>query len=112
MDADEGFGMTCDNPSAIAATVRVRRRWNAMDSTDVSTDLLWDLHFRDEPGGVCRALPRAFLSAYVWCDKLPEGALSHQCRSQPPAPHELLVCILPSDNPATLYEELRRKARG
>lgn len=92
--------------------VVVRRRWNAADTAEVSVDLLWDLHFRDEPGGVCRALPRAFLSAYIWCDRLPAGALSHQCRANPPAPHELLVCILPTDNPATLYEELGRRARG
>jgi hypothetical protein len=103
--------MSCDNPSAIGAIVRVRRRWNAADTAEVGVDLLWNLHFRDDPGGVCRALPREFLSAYVWCDKLPEGALSHQCRADPPAPHELLVCILPSDNSATLYEELGRKAR-
>ena len=95
-----------------ADTVVVRRRWNATDSVAISVDALWDLHFRDEPGGVCRALPRAFLSAYVWCDKLPAGALSHQCRADPPPPHDLQVYILPADNPATLYEGLRAKARG
>jgi hypothetical protein len=109
--------MTRDNPSAIEAIaapprVVVRRRWNAPDTAEVSVDALWDLHFRDEPGGVCRALPRAFLSAYIWCDKLPAGALSHPCRADPPPPHDLLVCILPSDNLATLYESLRTKARG
>jgi hypothetical protein len=91
-------------------TVVVRKRWNAPDSAEVSVDALWDLHFRDEPGGVCRALPRAFLSAYVWCDKIPAGALTHVCRADPP--HDLLVCILPSDNSATLYESLRARARG
>ena len=95
-----------------ADTVVVRRRWNAPDSIALSIDALWDLHFRDEPGGVCRAFPRAFLSAYVWCDKLPAGALSHQCRADPPPPHDLQVYILPADNPATLYESLRARARG
>ena len=95
-----------------ADTVIVRRRWNSPEKTEVSVDVLWDLHFRDQPGGVCRALPRAFLSAYVWCDKLSTGALSHQCRTEPPAPHDLLVCILPGDNSATLFENLRAKARG
>jgi hypothetical protein len=95
-----------------SGTVIVRRRWNASDKAAIQVDALWDLHFRDEPGGVCRALPRAFLSAYVWCDKLPAGALSHPCRADPPPPHDLLVCILPGDNPATLYEGLRLKARG
>ena len=95
-----------------ADTVVVRRRWNAPERVAISIDALWDLHFRDEPGGVCRALPRAFLCAYAWCDKVPGGALSHQCRADPPPPHELQVCILPADNPADLYENLRQKARG
>ena len=82
-------------------TVIVRRRWNAPDKVEVPVAALWELHFRDEPGGVCRALPRAFLSAYVWCDKVSASALAHQCRADPP--HDLLVCILPADNPATLY---------
>src|SRR5262249_9594181 len=93
-------------------TVIVRRRWNAADSAEVSVDSLWELHFRDEPGGMCRALPRAFLFARVWCDKLPEGTLLHQCRQEPPPPHELLVCILRSDNTAALYERLSGAARG
>ena len=93
-------------------TVIVRRRWNAPETTAVLIDSLWDLHFRDEPGGVCRALPRAFLSAYVWCDKLPAGALAHVCRAEPPPPHDLLVHILPSDNAQALYERLRANARG
>ncbi|MEJ0035920.1 MAG: hypothetical protein WDO68_07540 [Gammaproteobacteria bacterium] len=95
-----------------ADTVIIRRKWNAADTTEVGVDTLWDLHFRDEPGGVCRALPRAFLSAYVWCDKLPAGGLAHQCRADPPPPHDLLVCILPGDNLAGLYNGLRTKARG
>jgi hypothetical protein len=93
-------------------TVIVRRRWNAPDTAEVSVDALWNLHFRDEPGGVCRALPRAFLSAHLWCDKVPAGTVSHQCRPNPPPPHELLVCILPADNSPELYQSLRAKARG
>ena len=95
-----------------AGTVIVRRRWNAPERIAIDVDALWDLHFRGEAGGVCRALPRAFLSAYVWCDKLPAGALSHQCRADPPPPHDLPVTILPADNPPTLYESLRTRARG
>ena len=95
-----------------ADTVVIRRQWNAPVTAEISIDMLWDLHFRDEPGGVCSAFPRAFLSAYIWCDKLPSGALAHVCRADPPPPHDLLVCILPSDNPATLYEGLRTRARG
>jgi hypothetical protein len=93
-------------------TARVRRRWNAPELADVSIDALWDLHFRNDPGGVCGALPRGFLFAHVWCDKLPDGALGHICRPDPLAPHELLVCILPTDNTAEIYAALRARARG
>jgi hypothetical protein len=95
-----------------SATVRVRKHWNAPDVTDVSAEILSDLHFRNDPGGVCSAFPRAFLCAHVWCDKLAAGALGHICRQNPPAPHELLVYVLPADNTAETYEALRTKARG
>lgn len=91
-------------------TITVRRRWNGSDIAQVSVQALWDFHFRNDPGGVCRALPRAFLTAHVWCDNLPNGALGHLCREGPP-PHDIVVCILPTDNPAPLYERLCVKAR-
>ncbi|MEJ1961887.1 MAG: hypothetical protein WDO56_10240 [Gammaproteobacteria bacterium] len=95
----------------MANTVIVRRRWNASDTAEVGVDALCDIHFRDDPGGVCGALPRTFLFAHVWCDKLPVKTLLHRCRPDPPPPHELLVCILPSDNSPELYGSLRSKAR-
>ena len=91
-------------------TVTVRRRWNASDVAEIPTQVLWDFHFRNDAGGVCRALPRAFLYAHVWCDKVPSGTLGHLCREGPP-PHDLLVCILPNDNAAPLYERLRAMTR-
>jgi hypothetical protein len=90
--------------------VLVRRRWNAPDAATVPVDALWDLHLRNDAGGVCGAFPRAFLFAHVWCDKLASGELGHFCREGPP-PHDLLVCILPTDNPEALYETLRAKVR-
>ena len=87
--------------------VKVRRRWNDNTVEEVPLDSLWDFHFRNDAGGVCGAFPRAFLSAHVWCDHLQQGALGHQCR-QDSAPHDLVVCILPTDNPS--YESLRSKA--
>jgi hypothetical protein len=104
--------VTHSNPNCEAgmAAVLVRRRWNARDSATVPVEVLWDLHLRNDAGGVCGAFPRAFLFAHVWCDKLASGALGHFCREGPP-PHDLLVCILPADNPETLYEALRAKVR-
>ena len=93
------------------STVVVRRRWNGPDTAVVTLDSLWDLHIRDDPGGVCSPLPRLFLFAHVWCDKLASGALGHSCRVDPP-PHDLLVCILPTDNSNALYQQLRSRAKG
>jgi hypothetical protein len=90
--------------------VSVRRRWNASDTAEAPVESLWNFHLRNDAGGVCGAFPRAFLFAHVWCDHLVSGALGHRCREGPP-PHELIVCILPNDNPALLYESLRAKAK-
>jgi hypothetical protein len=37
--------------------------------------------------------------------------LGHICRDES-RPHEMLVCILPNDNPAALLERLRARARS
>ncbi len=95
---------------ALSVKVGIRRRWNGPDIARVPLDALRELHIRNEAGGVCGALPRGFLFAHVWCDSLASGELGHSCREGPP-PHDLLVCILPNDNPGTLYEELRAMAR-
>jgi hypothetical protein len=92
--------------SAAKAPVKVRRRWNDNNVAEVSIAHLRELHYRNEAGGVCGAFPRAFLCARVWCDHLPQGALNHVC-NKATAPHELIVYILPADNPADLYETLR-----
>ena len=91
--------------------VLVRQRWNGADLTAVPVESLWDLHVRSEPGGVCGALPRGFLYGRLWCDKVAPGALGHVCQAAS-RPHEVLVCILPADNPTDLLERLRARARS
>jgi len=91
-------------------TVLVRRRWNSPSIAKVPVEALWDFHLQNDAGGVCGAFPRAFLFAHVWCDKFASGELGHFCREGPP-PHDLLVCILPADNPEALYETLRDRTR-
>ena len=86
--------------------VIVRRRWNGSESIAVNVEDLWDFHFQNDAGGVCRALPRAFLGARLWCDEVDATGLGHFCKEGPP-PHEIAVCILPTDNTAQLYEQLR-----
>ena len=91
--------------------VVVRARWDGAEVARVAGELLWDLHVRSQPGGVCGALPRGFLHARVWCDKVPAGFLGHVCALQS-RPHEILVCIVPNDNPARQMESLRAQARS
>ncbi len=109
--------MTCNgNPAdamsraAPGTNVVIRRRWNESVTARVSVDALRDFHIRNEPGGVCGALPRGFLSARIWCDSLTRGELGHSCQ-EGTAPHDLLVCILPNDNPEALYAQLRATTR-
>jgi hypothetical protein len=92
--------------------VVIRRHWSGAEIAEASLEALWGIHIRNQPGGVCRALPRAFMFAHIWCDKLAGGALGHSCRHEPPPPHELLVCILPADNSVALYERLCAIAKG
>ncbi len=94
-----------------AERVVVRQRWDGAEFAAVLPETLWDLHVRNQPGGVCGALPRGFLCGRIWCDQLPPGGLSHACNPES-RPHEILVCILPNDNPAALVARLRARARG
>jgi hypothetical protein len=91
-------------------TVTARRRWNAPQATQVALGSLWDFHYRNEAGGVCSAMPRAFLCAHVWCDHVGAGAFGHVCRDGL-APHALLLFILRNDNAAQIYEELLQRVR-
>ena len=102
----EATGQVPGDPERVV----VRQRWDAPGSVAVLPELLRDLHVRSAPGGVCGALPRGFLQGRLWCDQLPPGALGHVCQAKS-RPHELLVCILPHDNAATLLERLRAQAR-
>ena len=92
-------------------SVVVRLRWDSPESAVVPAGLLRDLHVRNQPGGVCGALPRGFLHGRLWCDTLPAGTLGHVCRADS-RPHELLVCILPTDNAAAQLERLRALSRS
>lgn len=98
------------NDSLSGTMVTVRRRWNVHEFMAIAQEILRDFHYRNDAGGVCRAMPRAFLCAHVWCDHLCKGAFGHVCRDGPP-PHDLLVYILRSDNVASLYEDLLPRAR-
>jgi hypothetical protein len=96
-----------DDPKRVV----IRLRWNDARSARVAAEDLGRLHIRTDPGGVCGSLPRGFLHGYAWCDRFDARMLGHLCAEES-RPHELLVCILPADNPEALVERLRTQARG
>lgn len=95
---------------ATEASVVARARWNAPETRAIPLSVLYGWQFRDEAGGICRASPRAFLHAHVWCDHVGGSALGHVCGVDPP--HELTVCILPTDNPPETYARAASLARA
>jgi hypothetical protein len=84
--------------------ISVRLHWDSWKSAHVALDDLQDAHWQQPPGA-----PRELLHAYVACDRIPAGVLPHDC-TPTDAPHQLLVCILKGQTPATVYAELECRA--
>jgi hypothetical protein len=89
-----------------APLVTIRRRWDDPGFARVAPGFLKDIRLRNDPGGVCSDLPRAFLVARVWCDQLAVNEGWHACHAAT-APHELEVVVLEADNGAELVAQLR-----
>jgi hypothetical protein len=53
--------------------------------------------------------PKPLLHAYVSCDHLVDGALSHACDPSS-APHRVLVCVLKCHNTAAAYAAMASRA--
>jgi hypothetical protein len=94
----------------LISTAIVRRRWNDPQSAQAPLAALRELVIRNDPGGICGPIPRPFLFARVWCDKLIDGRAIHAC-DPASAPHELQLCVLEGDNSAALNAELRAMLR-
>ncbi|MGE0034160.1 MAG: hypothetical protein AB7S93_00835 [Xanthobacteraceae bacterium] len=54
-------------------------------------------HWSDISGGLQHRANRHYLHAYVWCDGMIAGELSHRCEHGPP-PHRIKVCITRKGN--------------
>ena len=76
-------------------------------SGEVALTNVRDPRLRDDPGGVCSATPRPFLFVRLWCEQLTASHGLHTCDAAT-APHELKLCMLASDNDATVYADLVR----
>jgi hypothetical protein len=49
------------------------------------------------------------IHAYVWCDKIVSGCLSHECCDSSES-HRVLVCLLKSHTARSVFEDLARRA--
>ncbi|MFL6280904.1 MAG: hypothetical protein ACJ731_12390 [Vicinamibacterales bacterium] len=90
--------------SVQTALVVVQRAWSEWRTALVRLGDLEDVHwFR--PAGAIRPL----IHAYVWCDTIVSGRLSHDC-NRSPCPHRVLVCLLKSHTSGNVFDELAHRA--
>lgn len=84
--------------------VVVQRAWSDWRTAVVHVTELEEIHWF-QPAGAARPL----IHAYVWCDKIVSGNLSHDCLDSP-SPHRLLICLLKSHTAPVVYETLAEQA--
>ena len=65
-------------------------------------DFRWDM----VTGGIGIKTSNLHLFAYMWCNKVIEGEISHS-GIHGPCPHRIKVCVLKTDNPET-FRDLER----
>jgi hypothetical protein len=88
------------------ALVVVQRAWSEWRTALVRVSDLEDVHWFRPAGAV-----RPLIHAYVMCDRLVSGRLSHDC-TKSPCPHRVLVCLLKSHTTGGVFEELARRANA
>lgn len=89
--------------------VVVRRQWN--DSSLASYHLcdIDGIHWDTVSGGFRAPTPQPFLHAYVNCQGMIDGQVSHS-GSHGSCPHQIKVCIVKKDNDPALFEHLSSMA--
>jgi hypothetical protein len=91
-------------PSVHTALVVVQRAWSEWRTALVRVTDLEDVHwFR--PAGAIRPL----IHAYVSCDRIVSGRLSHDC-TKSACPHRVLVCLLKSHTSGSVFDVLAHRA--
>lgn len=93
-------------PNIQTALVVVQRAWSEWRTALVRVSDLEDVHWFRPAGAV-----RPLIHAYVWCDRVVSGRLSHDC-TKSPCPHRVLVCLLKSHTTGCVFEELSRRANA
>jgi len=90
-----------------AATVVVRRQWNDYRRAVVSVDSLSDFHWSSRSGEAGAISPRPFLHAYLSCDAIISGELSHSCLHGD-GPHRIKICIVKKDHDKATFDAVQK----
>lgn len=98
--------MTQEPPKPGAELVRVRDAWNGWRSAEVPLRQLRGVSWLRAGGA-----PHPMLHATVACNDIVTGTLPHPCESGN-APHQIQVCVVKSDVPASVYRRLCEQATG
>lgn len=77
------------------ATIKIRRAPRDWQIGEVAWDDIEGLHWDYVSGGVGVPSFRAFVTCYVWCDKV-RGEIAHSCRHGV-GPHHIKVAIVKKD---------------
>lgn len=85
-------------------TISLTRGWNDWHWANAPLNVLRDIHWHRPTGA-----PRPIVHAYISCDDIADGELSHQCCAAS-APHRLLVCVLRRRNLPTAYAQIAQQA--
>jgi hypothetical protein len=88
------------------ALVVVQRAWSEWRTALVRVSDLEEVHWFRPAGAV-----RPLIHAYVMCDRVVSGRLSHDC-TKSACPHRVLVCLLKSHTTGSVFEELARRANS
>ncbi len=82
---------------ATGCVVWVRRQFDSHKHAAYRFSDMSGWHWSDVSGGTQKRANRQYLHAYVMCDAMIAGELSHSC-AHGPGPHRIKVCVTKTDN--------------
>jgi hypothetical protein len=91
-------------PAPDDTLICVQREWDGWRTARVRLSDLENIHWF-QPS---RA-PALLAHGYVSCSRIVHGEIPHECE-RVSAPHRLPVCVLKRHSPASVYEEIARRA--
>jgi hypothetical protein len=89
--------------------VWVRRQFDSHKHAAYRFSDMSGWHWSDVSGGTQKRANRQYLHAYVMCDAMIAGELSHSC-AHGPGPHRIKVCVTKMDNKKS-WKEIEEAAQ-